>query len=231
MRRIALRAVVLAVSLGAICLAATPAGAQAFKPDEADKAAAVKEGNVNWYTSTPFPLVQLLADRYTADTGVKVTLLRSGGEAVLRRFLQEYQAGQAGPDIITMSDSGAASGMTRRGMFVPFRPEGFDRVVDEPPSSGGTGTGPMPTEYLLAALASCYALALNWAAGKRGITLPDLVVTATGTYDGPKFCRLQLNGACDAPAEQVERLLEPALRVCYVSNTIALSPPIEVALG
>ena len=56
-------------------------------------------------------------------------------------------------------------------------------------------------------------------------------VTATGTYDGPKFRRLQLTVSCDAPAEQVERLLEPALRVCYVSNTIALSPPIEVALG
>jgi len=108
---------------------------------------------------------------------------------------------------------------------------GFDLVVDEPPGSGGTGTGPMPTEYLLAAMASCYALALNWAAGKRGITLPGLAVTATGTYDGPKFCRLQLTVTCDAPAEQVERLLEPALRVCYVSNTIALSPPIEVALG
>jgi len=89
----------------------------------------------------------------------------------------------------------------------------------------------MPTEFLLAALASCYTLALNWAAGKRGIALPDLVVTATGTYDGPKFKRLQLSVSCDAPAEQVERLLEPALRVCYVSNTIALSPPIEVALG
>jgi iron(III) transport system substrate-binding protein len=126
MRRIALAAAV----LGFGCLAAPLATAQGFTPDQADKAAAVKEGNVNWYTSTPFPLVQLLADRFTQDTGVKVTLLRSGGEAVLRRFLQEYQAGQAGADIITMSDSGAASGMTRRGMFMPFKPEGFDRVVD-----------------------------------------------------------------------------------------------------
>jgi len=108
---------------------------------------------------------------------------------------------------------------------------GFDLVVDEPPGSGGTGTGPMPTEYLLAAMASCYALALNWAAGKRGTTLPGLVVTATGTYDGPRFSRLQLSVSCDAPASQVEPLLEPALRVCYVSNTIALSPPIDVALG
>jgi putative redox protein len=108
---------------------------------------------------------------------------------------------------------------------------GFDLMVDEPARSGGTGTGPMPTEYFLAAMASCYALALAWAAGKRGITLPDLAVTATGTYDGPRFSRLQLTVTCDAPASHVEPLLEPALRVCYVSNTIALSPPIEVGLG
>ena len=108
---------------------------------------------------------------------------------------------------------------------------GFDLVVDEPRRSGGTGTGPMPTEYLLAAMASCYALALNWAAGKRGTNLPGLTVTATGTYDGPRFCRLQLTVVSDAPRELVERLLEPALRVCYVSNTIAASPPIEVTMG
>lgn len=108
---------------------------------------------------------------------------------------------------------------------------GFDLVVDEPESAGGTGTGPMPTEYLLAALASCYALALNWAAGKRGITLPGLAVTATGTYDGPRFTRLQLAVMADAASGVIERLIEPALRVCYVSNTIAAAPPIEVTVG
>jgi putative redox protein len=108
---------------------------------------------------------------------------------------------------------------------------GFDLVVDEPTGAGGAGTGPMPTEYLLAAMASCYALALVWAAGKRGITLPGLTVTATGSYDGPRFSRLQLTAAADAPAEVIEGLLQPALRVCYVSNTIAASPPIQVAVG
>jgi len=107
---------------------------------------------------------------------------------------------------------------------------GFELVVDEPPSSGGTGTGPMPTEFLLAAMASCYALALNWAAGKRGLTLPGLVVTATGTYDGPRFCRLQLSVESDAPPDVVEQLVKPALRVCYVSNTLAASPPVEVTV-
>jgi putative redox protein len=107
---------------------------------------------------------------------------------------------------------------------------GFDLVVDEPESSGGTGTGPMPTEYLLAAMASCYTLALAWAAGKRGIDLPGLTVTATGTYDGPRFSRLQLTVDSDAPPDVIEPLVEPALRVCYVSNTLATSPPIEVTL-
>jgi iron(III) transport system substrate-binding protein len=121
-----MRFVALAGALLGLNLVAMPA--QAF--DQADRAAAVKEGNVNWYTSTPFPIVQYLADQFTKDTGIKVTLLRTGGEAVLRRFLQEYQAGQPGADVITMSDAGAASGLTRKGVFVPFKPEGFDQVID-----------------------------------------------------------------------------------------------------
>src|SRR5215471_1385179 len=76
---------------------------------------------------------------------------------------------------------------------------GFELVVDEPESVGGTGTGPMPTEYFLAAMASCYALALRWSADKRGVRLPDLAVTATGTYDGPRFSRVVLDVATSAP--------------------------------
>jgi putative redox protein len=108
---------------------------------------------------------------------------------------------------------------------------GFELVVDEPESVGGTGTGPMPTEYLLAAMSSCYALALSWAAGKRGVILPDLRVTATGTYDGPKFKALRLTVVSSAPADVLSPLIQPALRACYVSNTIALSPPIDVVIA
>jgi putative redox protein len=106
----------------------------------------------------------------------------------------------------------------------------FELIVDERESSGGTNTGPMPTEYLLTAMASCYALALAWAARKRDITLPDLAVTATGTYEGPRFSRLQLNVESSAPPDVVQPLVEPALRVCYVSNTLATSPPVEVTV-
>ena len=107
---------------------------------------------------------------------------------------------------------------------------GFPLTVDEPPSVGGTGRGPMPTDLLLASLSSCYALALAWAARKRGIELPDLVVAATGTYDGQCFGALELTVRTSLPPAEIEPLLEPAKRVCYVSNTLVDAPEIDVVV-
>jgi putative redox protein len=88
-----------------------------------------------------------------------------------------------------------------------------------------------PTALLLASLSSCYALALVWAARKRGLELPDLEVAATGSYAGQKFGALVLTVRTSLPAELVEPLLEPAKRVCYVSNTFAHVPVVDVALA
>ena len=107
----------------------------------------------------------------------------------------------------------------------------FRLTVDEPPSAGGTGQGPMPTDLLLASLASCYALALAWAARRRGVELPDLTVQATGTYAGPRFRSLAITIHTSVPADVVTPLIEPASRVCYVSNTLAQAPEMVVHLG
>ncbi|WP_326644169.1 OsmC family protein [Streptosporangium sp. NBC_01755] len=104
----------------------------------------------------------------------------------------------------------------------------FSFAVDEPEEVGGTFTGPMPTEYLLGSAASCYALALAWCARKRGIELPDLSVSAIGEYDGPSFSGIRLRVSSSLPAEKLEPLLAPASRACYVSNTLARSPRVEV---
>jgi putative redox protein len=89
----------------------------------------------------------------------------------------------------------------------------------------------MPTDLLLASLASCYALALAWIARKRGIDLPDLTVTATGTYAGPMFRSLDLTVHTRQAADLVAPLLEPARRVCYFSNTLARAPDVAVQLA
>jgi putative redox protein len=89
----------------------------------------------------------------------------------------------------------------------------------------------MPTDLLLASLSSCFALALVWAARKRGVDLPDLMVTATGAYAGPRFRALTLTVRTSAAAAVVMPLLEPARRVCYVSNTLSHLPDISVRMA
>lgn len=109
---------------------------------------------------------------------------------------------------------------------------GFELVVDEPESvHGGTGTGPQPTEYLLAAVASCFTLALAHSARKRDVELADdLQVDATGTYDGPRFSAIRITVRVSAPiGAELAKLVDAAERVCYVTRTLASSPTIEVA--
>ncbi len=108
---------------------------------------------------------------------------------------------------------------------------GFSFLVDEPAEVGGTGTGPMPTEYLLGSLASCYTLALAWAARRREVTLTDLEVRVVGEYDGPRYRRIRLVVHCNLDDETLKPLLELASRACYVSNTLARPPEIEVTRG
>lgn len=102
--------------------------------------------------------------------------------------------------------------------------------IDEPENAGGGDTGPQPSEVFLASLAGCFTLALYHVAAKRSIELPDIAVTATGFYEGPGFARLALEVKSSAGREVMEPLLEPARRVCYVSNTLRNVSEVEVSL-
>jgi iron(III) transport system substrate-binding protein len=97
---------------------------------QVDMAAAKKEGKVSWYTSTPVATAQKIAKAFEADTGIRVELFRSGGSAVLSRFMQEYDAKRVAADVLTTSDPAAAAQMTRKGMFVPFKPKDWDKIPD-----------------------------------------------------------------------------------------------------
>ena len=113
-----------------VLLAATGARAADFTPDPVDMAAAKSEGTVSWYTSTPIEAAQKIASLFEQETGIKVELFRSGGSAVMRRFLQEQQAGNIGADVLTTSDPAATAALARKGTFVPFKPRNFDKVPD-----------------------------------------------------------------------------------------------------
>jgi putative redox protein len=95
--------------------------------------------------------------------------------------------------------------------------------VDEPETAGGTNAGMMPTEVFCAAVASCYCLALAHVAAKRSLDLPGLSVTVRAERAGSelRYGRLLVRARADVPDERLAALIEPARRVCWVSNTLA----------
>lgn len=127
-RKIA-RLLPLAFVLGAVGAAGTKP-ALAFTPDPVDMTAAKREGTVSWYTSTPVKVAQEIAKLFEQSTGIRVELFRSGGSAVLRRFMQESSAGLIAADMLTTSDPAAAAVLARKGTFVAFKPKNFDKVPD-----------------------------------------------------------------------------------------------------
>jgi iron(III) transport system substrate-binding protein len=112
-------------------LIAAPAGAAHFTPDRLDMAAAKREGTVSWYTSTPIEAAQKIANLFEKQTGIKVELFRSGGSAVMSRFMQEMSANTHAADVITTSDPAAAAALAKQGTFVAFKPENFDKIPAE----------------------------------------------------------------------------------------------------
>jgi iron(III) transport system substrate-binding protein len=114
-----------------VLLIAAPAAAQPFTPDPVDLGAAKKEGSVTWYTSTPVETAQKIATLFQKETGIRVELFRSGGSAVLRRFMQEIDARRVIADVLTISDPAAAGALIKRDLFVAFRPRNFEKVPAE----------------------------------------------------------------------------------------------------
>ena len=95
-----------------------------------DLAAARKEGKVVLYTSAPIAAAQKVANVFQQKYGITVELFRSGGSQVLRRFMMEHDAGRGSADVLVSSDPAAILDMTAKGMFLPFKPAGFDKVPE-----------------------------------------------------------------------------------------------------
>lgn len=105
--------------------------------DPVDMAAAKAEGSVRWYTSTPVATAQNIANLFEKETGIKVELFRSGGSAILSRFMQELNAGTIQADVLTTSDPAAATTLAKRGIFVAFKPANFEKIPAEVKDESG----------------------------------------------------------------------------------------------
>lgn len=95
-------------------------------------------------------------------------------------------------------------------------------AVDEPDPVGGDN-GMMPTELFCASIASCFCLALAHVAAKRGRELPGLRVVVRAQRPGRelRYRGVEIEAQADVPESELRDLMEPARRVCWVSNTLA----------
>jgi putative redox protein len=122
------------------------------------------------------------------------------------------------------------SAVWRGGLAAEVEARGHRIAVDEPAAEGGGDTGVMPTELLAAALASCFTLAVAHVAGKRGIVLDDLRVDVRAERDGRalRYGRFVVTASSSLPLEELQPIVERAERFCWVSNTLAAPPAVEV---
>jgi putative redox protein len=103
-------------------------------------------------------------------------------------------------------------------------------IGDETSEYGGNDSGPMPTEFFLASVASCLCLAITHIGQKKKILLNSVEVIASGEKD-PKlfqFKNIHLEVQADLPATELQPLVMQAKKFCFVSNTIIKGCPINV---
>lgn len=118
-------------------------------------------------------------------------------------------------------DGGQSAITEIRGLRLP--------IGEDAPALGST-PAPLPTEVFLASVASCFTIAMAFVAAKRGETLPGLEVDVCGAYDGPRVSRIEISVSADTDPELLQRLIDPAGRLCYVTNTLRRPPDITIGL-
>ena len=101
---------------------------------------------------------------------------------------------------------------------------------DETPEYGGNDSGPMPTEFFLASVASCLCLAISHIGKKKKIDLNTIEVNASAEKDikNFQFKEINLQVKADIPDGNLQLLVMQAKKYCFVSNTIIEGCPINI---
>ena len=117
----------------------------------------------------------------------------------------------------------------RGGLATDVSARGHEVRVDEPESAGGGDTGLMPTEMFLVALASCFCLAVAWAARKRDLEVPGLRVVVRAERAGTelRYHRFAVDTQAAVDDATLAWLVERARPLCWVSNTLAAGVEVE----
>src|SRR5271165_69629 len=87
-------------------------------------AAAKKEGQVIYYTSTDLPVAEKVAKAFEAKyPGIAVRVERTGAERVFQRIGQEYASNIHAVDVVNSSDAAHFIVWKRDGILAPYVPD------------------------------------------------------------------------------------------------------------
>lgn len=132
---------------------------------------------------------------------------------------------------------------TETGLRTDIMANGYTLVADEPVSMGGTGAGPTPYDYLVAALGACTAITVRMYADRKRWPLESVTVRLDHQRIHAKDCEecetkegridriereIELAGPLEK--EQRRRLLEIANR-CPVHRTLESEVVVETYLA
>jgi putative redox protein len=115
----------------------------------------------------------------------------------------------------------------------------FSFTVDEPPSLGGTDTGPNPVELVLAALGTCQEIVFATYARFLNVPIESLAIRVSGDLDLRGFLdaaevpagyrAIDFDVAIESPAslDEVARLVEAVNRHCPVLDILQRGLPVD----
>ncbi len=120
---------------------------------------------------------------------------------------------------------------------------GFEIILDEPASLGGTNEGANPVEYILAAFCGCINVMGHVIAKEMNFELRGMKIKMCGSLNperlfgtsfteraGYKQIELSIEPDCDAPIEVLEEWLEKIEDRCPVSDNLSNSTPMNLLL-
>ncbi len=142
------------------------------------------------------------------------------------------------PQLLTFDISAQAENPTQTRVST----RGFEFVVDEPDSLGGTDVGPNPVEYLLGALAGCLNVTAHVVAREMDLDVSNLEISIEGDLDPAKFMgknddgragfreiRVDVEADVDASDETIRTWLSAVETRCPVSDNLTGDTPIALS--
>jgi len=128
-----------------------------------------------------------------------------------------------GREVVVQTGSG------KFGQSIAVGPHTF--IGDEPPDHGGDDKGPMPFEYLGAALGTCTSMTVKVYSDRKGWKLTSVRVAVTQeTVEGAHVFHRSIDLAGELSEEERARLLEIANK-CPVHKALSGTIRIETTLN